>query len=250
MYEIALCDDDEKELDQIVSLLEKYRGWKKKQDLRYKAERFNSAEALLWRVREEDYTPDILFLDIFMSGKTGVEAAQEMRRLGLSMPIIFLTSSTEHALNAYEVDALQYLVKPFDRERFFHALDSALHQIPKKDSQLVFKSGCGIRQIYIDEIIYCESQKNYQLLYLKAEECRVRITAGKLWEMLEGFSQFARCGRSYIMNMDHIISVEHARIAMDNGQCIYMPRNKTAEFKKVYFSYYFNGQDCLPKLEP
>lgn len=66
------------------------------------------------------------------------------------------------------------------------------------------------------------------------------MTAGKLWEMLEDYSQFGRCGRSYILNMNHIVSVEREEIVMDNGSTIYIPRNKAAEFKKIYFNYYFN----------
>ncbi|MCI9446165.1 MAG: response regulator transcription factor [Lachnospiraceae bacterium] len=239
MYIIAVCDDEEKELDRIEAFLIRYRDVK--QTLVYQVERFASAEELLERVREEDYVPDLLLLDIFMSGMSGIEAAKEMRRLGHDMPIIFLTTSTDFALDAYRVDAIQYLVKPLNQERFFRALDSAIGQSYKiKESQIAIKVAGGIRQIQPNDIVYCESQKNYQVLYLLAEKYKVRMTAGSLWEMLEGFSQFGRCGRSYILNMNHIVSVEREEIIMDNGSTIYIPRNKTSEFKKVYFSYYFD----------
>lgn len=239
MYSIALCDDEERELDLIEGFLTSYQ--EKEQALEYKTERFFSAEELLRCVREEGYTPDILLLDIFMAGKTGIEAAEEVRKLGLGIPIVFLTTSTEFALKAYEVDAVQYLVKPLDGNRFFHAMDAVLGQICKsRESQIVIKVAGGIRQIQPNDIVYCESQKNYQALYLAEEECRVRMTAGKLWEMLEDYSQFGRCGRSYILNMNHIVSVGREEIVMDNGSTIYIPRNKAAEFKKFYFNYYFN----------
>lgn len=242
MYLVALCDDEERELDRIEDFLASYQN--RKQEVEYKTERFSSAEALLQRVAEDRYMPDILLLDIYMSGKSGIEAAEEVRRLGLDMPIVFLTSSTEYALKAYGVDAVQYLVKPLDGKRFFHAMDSAMGQlIRSRENQIAIKVAGGIRQIQLDDIIYCESQKNYQVLYLKTGEYRVRMTAGKLWEMLEEFCQFSRCGRSYILNMDHIVSVEREEIVMDNGYTIYIPRNKAAEFKKVYFAYYFDFRD-------
>ena len=176
-----------------------------------------------------------------MSGKNGIEAAEEVRMLGLDMPIVFLTTSTEYALKAYGVDAVQYLVKPLDDKRFFHAMDSVMGQIGKsKKNQIVIKVAGGIRQIQPNDIVYCESQKNYQVLYMAKGEYRVRMTAGKLWEILEAFCRFGRCGRSYILNMDHIVSVEREKIVMDNGCTIYIPRNKAAEFKKVYFGYYFD----------
>ena len=87
-------------------------------------------------------------------------------------------------------------MKPLDSKRFFHAMDSAMGQIGKgRKNQIVMKVAGGIRQIQPNDIIYCESQKNYQMLYLSAGEYRVRMTTGKLWEMLEVFCQFGRCGR-------------------------------------------------------
>ena len=240
LYFIAVCDDEEMELDQIEEFMAGYGAVKKLTE--YEIERFASAELLLKRVREEQYIPDILLLDIFMSGKSGMEAAEELRCFGCSMPIVFLTTSTEYALRAYGVDAIQYLVKPLNKERFFHAMDSAISQIRKKsDNRIVIKVSGGIRQIKPDEILYCESQKNYQRLNLTYEDCRVRITAGRLWEILERFPQFGRCGRSYILNMNHIVSVEREKIVMDDGSTIYLPQNKAAEFKKYYFSYYFDS---------
>lgn len=243
LYFIALCDDEEKALDQIEKFLADYQD-RMQRDIVFKTERFTSAEELLKRVREEEYRPDLILLDIFMSGKNGIEAAEELRRLGCNMPLVFLTTSTEHALKAYGVDAIQYLVKPFEQELFFHAIDSALGQIHRiKESQITIKVAGGFRQLNLKEIVYCESQKNYQVFYLAMEEYRARMTAARLWEILERFYQFGRCGRSYILNMDHIVSVERGEIVMDNGATIYVPRNKAAEFKKCYFSYYFDRRD-------
>ncbi len=242
MYFIGLCDDEERELDIIEDFLTAYLESKELDE--YGIERFQSAEELLERIMEKEYNPDLLLLDIFMSGKTGVEAAEELRRQQCGTFIVFLTTSKEYALEAYGVDALQYLVKPLDRERFFHAMEIVFQQMKKAEEQIVMKvAGGGIRQMKPDEIICCESQKNYQMLYLETEECRVRMTAKELWEMLEHFTQFRRCGRSYILNLNHVISVEKEEILMDNECRIFIPRNVSAEFKKVYFSYFFNNEE-------
>lgn len=242
MYAIALCDDEERELDRIEDFLASYQ--EKAQTMEYKTERFGSAEELMQRVREEGYMPDILLLDIFMSGRNGIEVAEDLRELGLDIPIVFLTTSTEYALKAYEVEAVQYLVKPLDDKRFFHAMDSVIEKLGRyKKNEIVIKLADGVRKIEINDIVYCESQKNYQQLYLISGTYRIRMTAGKLWEMLEGFCQFGRCGRSYILNMNHIVSVEREEIVMDNGYTVYIPRNKAAEFKKEYFAYYFDVRE-------
>ena len=241
MYCIALCDDDSKEFEKVELFLKKYQHMKPMLD--YKLEWFISAETLLEQVREK-YIPDLLLLDIFMAGKTGIEAAKEMRKWGCNIPIVILTASTEYALNAYEVDAIQYLVKPLNQERFFHAIDTAIGQIQqKRENQIVIKIAGGLRQLQPNDIVYCESQKNYQILYLASENYKIRMTAGNLWEIMEEFPQFGRCGRSYILNMNHIVSVEREEIVMDNGITIYIPRNKASEFKKKYFSYYFDRKN-------
>lgn len=243
MYFIALCDDDERELDKIEDFLAVYQ--KSRETDEYRIDRFRSAEELLERITEKEYAPDLLLLDIFMSGKTGIEAAVELRRQECGTFIVFLTTSKEYALEAYGVDALQYLVKPLEKKRFFHAMDIVFRQMKKAgDEQIVVKvAGGGIRQMKPDDIVYCESQKNYQMLYLNEEECRVRMTAKELWEMLEQFAQFSRCGRSYILNLNHVMTVEREEILMDNDCRIFIPRNVSAEFKKVYFSYYFDGEE-------
>ncbi len=242
MYYIALCDDEEKELDRIEGFLARYQDRKK--FMEYRIRRFTDAEALLGQIRKQSYIPDLILLDIFMSGKNGMEAAAEIRKSGLFMPIVFLTTSKDHALYAYEVDAIQYLVKPVEQARFFHAMDFAMGQMEKrKESQIVLKVAGGICQFQPDDIVYCESQKNYQIVYLTNEFHKVRMTAENLWKILEKFSQFGKCGRSYILNMNRIVSVEREEIAMDNKSTIYIPRNKAAEFKKAYFSYYFEQND-------
>lgn len=238
MYTIALCDDIPTDLEQIESYLDHYQESKHMFDL--KPERFASAEELLERMHQGNYSPDIVLLDIYMPGKNGMEAAKELRLSGYGMPIVFLTASDGYALQAYEVDAVQYLVKPLIQERFYRAMDASLDLVCRKQTrQMGIKTADGLRQLEPEDIIYCESQKNYQLLYLDREICRSRMTAGKLWELLADLPQFEQCGRSYILNLNHVVSVEKEKIAMDNGNTIYIPRNKAAEFRKRYFAYYF-----------
>lgn len=243
MYVIALCDDEEAGLDRMEELLAQYQrttGFPE-----YKTLRFQSAEALLEHIEKEDgMSFDLLFLDIFMSGKSGIEAAEAVRKRGKNVPIIFQTMSTDYALHAYEVDAVQYLVKPLDEKKFFHAMDTAFRQLQReKESQIVLKLSGGIRRLRPDEIIYCESQKNYQILYLEKEECKIRMTARELWEILRKSPQFCKCGRSFILNMNHIVLLERDMVFMGNDKKIYVPRNKIAEFKQIYFSYCFDGMD-------
>lgn len=238
MYRIALCDDVEAELDRVEELLVEYE--REKANRKYRIERYKSAEALLAVIEKQQEMPDILLLDIFMSGKTGLEAAEEIRKRGVKAPLIFLTTSSEYALEAYEVDALQYMVKPVEKEKLFHAMDIAFQSIQKKKEDVILiKVAGGSRQITPNSIVYCETQKNYQVLHLTDRDLKVRMTGGELYGMLERFPQFCRCGSSFILNLGHVIAVDREEISMDDGRRIYVPRNRAAEFRKIYFSYYF-----------
>ncbi len=238
MYQIAICDDKESELGQVEAFLEEYRN--RNPEFQYRAETYQDAQMLLNRIREQKDVPDLLLMDIFMPGKTGIEAVQELRREGVDIPVIFLTTSTEYALKAFEVDALQYLVKPFDKEKFILVLDKAWKRAGKgKEELLMVKVSGGMRQIDPGLIIYCETQKNYQILYLREEQIKVRMTGGELYRILKNSSGFVRCGSSYIFNLNHIVAVDRDEIRTDAGNRILIPRNRAAEFKKMYFAFYF-----------
>lgn len=239
MYQIALCDDVVSELEKIEILLKNYIEINSL--LKYELKQFENAQLLIDLIKEEDYLPDLLLMDIVMAEKTGLDAVKELRREGFDVPVIFLTTSTEYALEAYQVDALQYLVKPLEKDRFFHTMDIAFDLIRKTEKNfIVIKTSSGLRQMRPDQIIYCETQKNYQIIYLEEEQVKVRMTSGELYEILGNFLQFLKCGSSYVLNLNHIITINREEIRLDNGDKIYLPRNRVTEFKKKYFAYYFD----------
>lgn len=239
MYQIALCDDIISELEKIETLLGKYKEINTL--LKYKSKRFENAQLLVDKIHEKNYLPDLLLIDVIMKEKTGLEAVKEIRKEGYDIPVIFLTASTEYALEAYQVDALQYLVKPLNKDRFFHAMDIAFEVIRKEEKNfVVIKTSNGLRQVHQDQIIYCETQKNYQILHIEGEQIKVRMTSGELYEILGMYPQFLKCGSSYVLNLNHIITMNREEIHVDNGDKIYLPRNRVTEFKKKYFAFYFD----------
>lgn len=109
MVNIALCDDELKELDYAHNLLKQYMY----EHLEYEIKIYSfSAPLELLSYVEEHGAFDVLLLDIYMAGMLGTDAARELRRHGDDGEIIFLTTSKDHSLDAFEVDAAQYLVKP------------------------------------------------------------------------------------------------------------------------------------------
>lgn len=238
MYQIALCDDNSAELDRVEAMLKSYQEGH--EDYEFQIERFASAESMLLRVREEEYMPDLLLTDIYMDQKTGIEAARELRDMGSDCKIIFLTVSSEYALEAFGVYASHYLIKPVSKERFFQTLDKLLEDIrDEKKRYLVLRAENRTCRVSLRSILYLEAQKRCQQLYLTdGTELTLRMTMAKIYEMLSEYQEFVKAGVSYIVNLDHVESLNAQEIKMDNGAVIHLPRGAYQTLRGQYFDYY------------
>ena len=238
MYYIALCDDKTEELDKAEDMLRFYQ--EQRSAITFSIRRFQKSEELLWVVREKEYVPDLLIMDIFMPGKLGVDVAKELRKMGCRCCIIFLTVSREYALEAFQVDAVQYLLKPVSYNEMFHVLDKAWKKVEEdKKKYLVIRIGSSLCRIPMQDILYVEAQKKCQSLYLTdGTQHLLRLTMAKIYGMLSAYEEFTKAGVSYIVNLIHVESISAQMIQLDNGKQIYLPRGAYPALKEQYFNYY------------
>lgn len=134
MYRIALCDDEQAEVTKTKGMLSNYKS--AHPELDFVIETFENAEQLLLKV-SSGYVPDMILMDIYMAGKTGIEAAREIQEMGNKCRIIFLTTSDQHAVEAFRVDAAQYLVKPVSEAELFPVLDKQLEIVSGEKQKYV-----------------------------------------------------------------------------------------------------------------
>lgn len=242
MYQIALCDDEPTELHTMERMLRSYPGHSIKDTLAVR--QFERADALLFAIEQESYVPDLIFLDIYMPTLSGLEAAKKLDEMDLPCRIVFLTSSKDHALEAFELNVLHYLVKPVSEESLFAAVDRALAQFEKDSSRyLFFQTGNQLRRIAADNIVYCEAQRKMQCVFLKnGEQLILHITMSKLYEMLAAHQEFVRAGVSYIVNLKHIDRLGSQMLQLDNGEEIYLPRGSYKTLSDRYFNHYFGTE--------
>lgn len=238
MYQIALCDDENEELDRMEIILGIYR--KQHAGCDFSIDRFRDADELLEMVREQKYAPNLLFMDIYMPGKLGVDAAKELREMGNSCQLVFLTTSKEFALEAFRVGAVQYLVKPVSDKDIVPVLDQFAKEMEEEEKKyLLLRVDNTIRKLALSDIVYCEAQKKCQCMYM-ADETKIvlRLTMAKVCEMLSGYRAFVRVGVSYVVNLEHIISLNAKELLMDNKKTIYLPRGAYQGLRDQYFDYY------------
>jgi two-component system, LytTR family, response regulator len=169
--------------------------------------------------------PDLLFLDIQLPKLTGFEILELSEH---SPVIVFTTAYDQFALKAFEMNAIDYLLKPFSIERFESAIQKAISKLnTQKDEapaikklvetidektesidRVVVKTGTKIKVIPAEKIIYIEAQDDYVMIY--AEEGKhLKEKTMKYFETHLDGSQFIRIHRSYIININHIAQLEH-----------------------------------------
>jgi len=236
MLRIAVCDDEQLYLDKTRAMLEQYAA---AHDIEITAEAFSIPSALLDCI-EVGERHDIYLLDIYMPGVSGMSVATELRSKGVRSPIIFLTSSTEHAVEAFGVDATHYLLKPYTQQNFFAAMDKAMQSISSHaEESIVLKIGGEYQNVSVDRILYCEAANNYQRLWMKdGTELLARMTASELYTLLEGFGCFHRCGRAYILNLDYVKKVTANSAVLKTGVELPLPHSAVAPLRSAFFNHF------------
>ena len=236
MLRIAVCDDMPDELERTDSLLKKYACEHPQYEI--KIQSFSAPLELLTYV-ERHGGFDLLLLDVYMPGILGTAAARELRAMGDNCQIIFLTSSHDHAVDAFSLNAAHYLVKPYSEREFFEALDKALHNLAdRRGAVLTVKSIDGISRVELSRLVYAETDNHLQKLYLSdGRVVSVRKSSTELFELLEEDPRFYKCGSTYILNMDYIVELSAKSVSFSTGAKIPILSRKYMELRKLYMDY-------------
>ncbi|MDE6297919.1 MAG: LytTR family DNA-binding domain-containing protein [Muribaculaceae bacterium] len=163
---------------------------------------------------------DLIFLDIDMEGESGMEYA---RRMTNGPKVIFTTAFSDYALDSYDVEAVDYLLKPIREERFNRAVDKILqiaerehiptgngNSIPA-DSYITVKADRKYVRLNVNDIIYIEGLGDYLVIHLSDRRLTTRMTFKKMEEELTG-STLIRVNKSYMVNTGHIESFDSNEI--------------------------------------
>jgi len=198
----------------------------------------------------QETNPDLVLLDVQMPGMDGFEVLRHIPK-GKMPVIIFVTGRDEFALKAFESNALDYLLKPFDRERLHKAISRAREEVghlreglandslrslleslkpdPKNPERLLIRVGGRIFFVKTNEIDWIESDGNYARIHVGHESHLLRETMNALAERLDA-SRFLRVHRSAIVNIDRIkeleiVSQSESQITLKDGTRIPMSRS-------------------------
>ena len=230
---IAICDDEEIELD----LIEKYiLEWSKQLSDKTNIYKFKSSEEFLFKYEDiKDY--DVLLLDIQMKEISGMDLAKKLREIGEQMKIVFITGDREYVFQGYEVQALDYIVKPVVKEKLFTVLHKVNEMLKKEDDFAFVQSDGIMHKLKQLDICYIESIGHETVLYVNDKKitCKKGISAMEK-EIKEKY--FYRCHRSYLVNLSKIDSISKKEVIMEGDIRIPIARGKWEELNKAYLSFY------------
>lgn len=240
MLKITLCDDDINELKKADRMCQEYRASHSEADIRICS--FSSPVELMHSITKGNKS-DIYLLDIYMPKVMGTELAKFIRENHEDCQMIFLTTSVNHAIEAFSLHAAHYLVKPYTRMQLEEALDKAILSIEKKNkAQITVKNSEGIVRIEFSDFVYSETNRHNQHIHLKDGRChRARMTSAELFELLSFDSRFFKCGSTYIINLGKVEEMTRNDIVFDTGMKIPMQRRQYKDLVDRYTAYALEG---------
>ena len=228
---IAICDDEKNIRELIASkVLKQYP----EAEIVF----FSSGEELLL----SDKNIDILFLDIQMSGRNGMETARELRKKDKTVVLIFVTAVEEYVFQAFDVGAFNYIVKPIDDTKFEDVLCRAVDELFSKDMDVreseanyVMISNGGVHtKVMIDDIVYAEVFNRKVVIHKLDDEIEYYGKMSDL-EAVAGES-FFRPHRAYLVNFKYVEKYDATTIYLEKGTAL-MAKQNYPDFVKKYMKY-------------
>lgn len=228
---IAICDDNQIEVDLFKEHISGFL--RRKGDYRYEISEYSAGYPLVEDVKEGKWY-DVIVLDMVLEKENGLEIANRLRDIGYDGKIIFWTADDSHLQEAFDVDAMQYVVKGKEYGRMYSAINKILSHM--RDEVLTFKTHGELHRLEYRQIEYVESKGRSCHIYTTDNQCFV--TLGKLDDIEEELcdKRFLRCHQSYLVNMDHIQSVNENFI-MESGDIVQIRRRNHNEIKDKYENY-------------
>lgn len=202
MINTAIVDDQQESTARLRELLERFQ---EEHRTPMRITEYSSGVALL---NSNMANLDLVFMDIEMPHMNGMEAARALRRENACCQLIFVTNMAQYAIEGYEVNAIDYMLKPITYQTLEFKLPRAIQQLEsRKRHEIVIKTANEWIKLDVSDIYYVEVVK-HELIYHTAQgEYRIRGALNAVEAELEGRG-FARCNVCYLVNLNHVSSIQ------------------------------------------
>lgn len=228
---IAIVEDTLEHVERLQSFIERYRKEKNEQ---FQVFTFSDGLNFLDSYKKGF---DVVFMDINMPFINGMETAKRLREIDKYACLIFITEHSSYAVSGYEVWAFDFILKPVEYERFREKLTKAIEFVRKNDrGKLCIKNRDTVRMIKISDISFVASD-GHKVVYHYADE------VFETWDSLDEVEKklppncFAKCGKSYLVNLAAVQSINGNEVTLLNGDVLMISRLKKKEFLERFMLF-------------
>lgn len=228
---IAVADDSIEDAQHIVSYLEQFQT---EHNQVFQIKVFYSCIDLLEEYHGEY---DVIFLDIEMPGSNGLEAAREIRKKDQAVGIIFITSLAQYAIEGYEVQAIDFMVKPVGYYNFSMKLEKAFRFIEShREQDILISNKEGVSRISVSDILYIEKDQDYLMFHTRQGTCQTRGSLKEIKVKLDSLP-FSECTSGCLINLNYVKRVGKDNVVLMSSQELPLSRRLKKLFAQDYIHY-------------
>ena len=232
---IAIVDDEQPQRDTLKAYLRRFSA---ESSSRFDVDEFPSGDALL-----ADYhlIYDILLFDVDMPGTNGINTARQVREMDESVTILFITNMAQYAINAFEVEAADYIIKPIEYYDFAMKFRRAVKRAVRRGNrELTLDTVDGIRRVNVPDIVYLEALDHYLTYHMHpkdsgAAKLEVRSSIGEHEALLKPY-HFCRVHKSFLVNLAHVDVIRTGEVVL-NGVTLPIGRRYKKDLMEHYMQF-------------
>lgn len=231
MIKIAIVEDEDLYVQQFTGYLKEYqKTCEEELDITV----YRDGDGIVENYKAQF---DIILMDIQMRFMDGMSAAEEIRKVDSEVVIMFITNMTQYAIRGYEVDALDYILKPVSYFAFTQKLGRAIARISRRnDQQITISVKGGIVRLKVSDIYYVESVGHNLIYHGTLGDYTSPGTMKQAEESLTG-SGFSRANKCYLINMKHVDGIRD-KCAIVHGQSLQISRPRLNVFMQDLTKYW------------
>lgn len=223
MIQVALAEDDSKYSKLLIEYLHRFET---EYHVQFEIAVFADGARLMEDFRKQY---DLILLDIEMPIMDGMTTAQKIRELDSDVMILFITNMAQYAIRGYEVDAMDYILKPLNYFFFSQRLNRAIGRLAKKTTRYLFLPlKGGKKKLSAEDIYYVESQAHNLIFHTKEGDFTITGSMKDIEEKLQDLP-FSRCNKGYLVALAHVDGVEEG-CAVVQGHRLLISRGRKKEF--------------------
>lgn len=241
---IAVADDSKSDSVHIADIIKEYAAEK---HLDISISVYGSGEEFLAQGEKTDFA--IVFMDICMTGISGIETALSMRENNSSCILIFLTSSSEYMADAFSCHAFDYIIKPAEKTKVYKALDDALKLFPDKSECIAIES--GRETIMMPFSAFCSASCSDHYMFItdvNGHTIKSRMAFSAFCEAFSGNPAFLVINRGTAVSMDCISDIADGACIMKNGETLPIKVREYGKIQNIWHKYRFDRIRSVQKV--